>query len=149
MVAWSSCDNFRAVETFAEFATISAFSSLHFCINLFSLSWDFFNALWSFSYSPRNLSRLLSPISSWRTCNDTYIMVTNSSRPLDKNTLSSIIFLISQPQHILWVLKRTISMRWFFWAPKNLFEVMDKKKIYHNSTLKKNASLDMNFIHMI
>ena len=27
-------------------------------------------------------------------------------------------FNISQPKHMLWVLKRTISMRWFFWAPK-------------------------------
>ena len=27
-------------------------------------------------------------------------------------------FLISQPKYILWVLKRTISMRRFFWAPK-------------------------------
>ena len=29
-----------------------------------------------------------------------------------------INFLISQPKHMLWVLKRTISMRRFFWAPK-------------------------------
>ena len=28
-----------------------------------------------------------------------------------------IIFLY-QPKHMLWVLKRNISMRWFFWAPK-------------------------------
>ena len=27
-------------------------------------------------------------------------------------------FLINQPKHMLWVLKRTISMRRFFWAPK-------------------------------
>ena len=27
-------------------------------------------------------------------------------------------FLISQPKHMLWVLKRAVSMRRFFWAPK-------------------------------
>ena len=27
--------------------------------------------------------------------------------------------LISQPKHMLWVLKRTVSMRRFFWAPKS------------------------------
>ena len=27
-------------------------------------------------------------------------------------------FFISQPKHILWVLKRIVSMRQFFWAPK-------------------------------
>ena len=64
MVVWSSCDSFKAVETLAEFATISAFNSLHFPINLFSLSCDFFNAFINFSYSTLNFSRLLSPISS-------------------------------------------------------------------------------------
>ena len=32
-------------------------------------------------------------------------------------------FIIYQPNHILWVLERTVSMRWFFWAPK----IMSKK----------------------
>ena len=27
-------------------------------------------------------------------------------------------FLISQTKHMLWVLKRTVSIGWFFWAPK-------------------------------
>ena len=42
------------------------------------------------------------------------------TRPPDKSVLQywKIIFAISQPKHMLWVLKRTISMRWFFWAPK-------------------------------
>ena len=31
-------------------------------------------------------------------------------------------FLISQPKHLLWVLKRNISMRLFFWAPKTYAE---------------------------
>ena len=35
-------------------------------------------------------------------------------RPLVKNAYQKIIFLISQPNPMLWVLKRTVSMRWFF-----------------------------------
>ena len=38
--------------------------------------------------------------------------------PLDKSAYQKINFLISQPKHVLWVLKRTVSMRLFFWAPK-------------------------------
>ena len=40
------------------------------------------------------------------------------SRPLDKSVYLIIKFLISQPKRMLWVLKRTVSMRRFFWAPK-------------------------------
>ena len=40
------------------------------------------------------------------------------SRPLVKSAYQKINFLISQPKHMLWVLKRTVSMRQFFWAPK-------------------------------
>ena len=29
-------------------------------------------------------------------------------------------FFISQPKHMLWVLKRTVSMRRFFWTPQNI-----------------------------
>ena len=35
-------------------------------------------------------------------------------RTPDKSVKLKIIFLISQPKHMLWVLKRTISMRRFF-----------------------------------
>ena len=35
-----------------------------------------------------------------------------------KSVLQKNNFLISQPKHMLWVLKRTVSMRRFFWAPK-------------------------------
>ena len=35
-------------------------------------------------------------------------------RPPDKSAYQKIIFLISQPKHMLWVLKRTVSMRRFF-----------------------------------
>ena len=48
-------------------------------------------------------------------------MHTGLHRGLHYNTKSvyqKIYFLISQPKHMLWVLKRTVSMRRFFWAPK-------------------------------
>ena len=37
-----------------------------------------------------------------------------SCRPPDKSAYWKIIFLITQPKHMLWVLKRTVSMRRFF-----------------------------------
>ena len=40
---------------------------------------------------------------------------------------SKFNFLISQPKHMLWVLKRTVSMRWFFWAHKTNVKLMEKK----------------------
>ena len=43
---------------------------------------------------------------------DILIMTT---RAPDKSAYQKII---SQPKHMLWVLKRTVSMRRFFWAPK-------------------------------
>ena len=42
---------------------------------------------------------------------------TNSIRALDKPECAFFflfVFLISQPKHILWVLKRTVSLRRFF-----------------------------------
>ena len=36
----------------------------------------------------------------------------------DKSAYLKIIFLISHSKHMLWVLKRTVSMRRFFRAPK-------------------------------
>ena len=35
-------------------------------------------------------------------------------RPPDKNAYWKTIFIISQPKHLLWVLKRTVSLRRFF-----------------------------------
>ena len=35
---------------------------------------------------------------------------TKSHMPPDKSAYQKIIFLISQPEHMLWVLKRTVSM---------------------------------------
>ena len=40
------------------------------------------------------------------------------SRPLDKSAYQKENFLISHPKHMLWVLKRTVSVRRFFRAPK-------------------------------
>ena len=40
------------------------------------------------------------------------------NRPLDKNVQIKFNSIIHQPKHMLWVLKRTVSMRRFFWGPK-------------------------------
>ena len=42
------------------------------------------------------------------------ILKVNSIRPPDKSAYWKIIFFISHPKHMLWVLKRTVSMRQFF-----------------------------------
>ena len=44
-------------------------------------------------------------------------------------------FLISQPKHMLWVLKRTVSMGRFFWVPKTYVKTDGLENIY-NFTLK-------------
>ena len=58
-----------------------------------------------------------------------------STRPLVKNVYQKINFLISQPKHMLWVLKRTVSMRRFFGAPITYFQT-DGLEIIYNFTLK-------------
>ena len=40
------------------------------------------------------------------------------TRPPDTSAYLKIIFLISESKHMLWVLKRTVLLRRFFWAPK-------------------------------
>ena len=45
----------------------------------------------------------------------------------DKSVYWKVIFLISQTKHLLWVLKRTVSMRRFFGAPIHMFKVMGKE----------------------
>ena len=48
---------------------------------------------------------------------DPYIETFNTihvTRPSDKSVYWKIVFFISHPKHILWVLKRTVSMRPFF-----------------------------------
>ena len=48
-------------------------------------------------------------------------------RPLVKSVYQLLNFLISQPKHMLWVLKRTISVRRFFEHPKHALKLMSKK----------------------
>ena len=48
-------------------------------------------------------------------------------RPLVKSAYQIYYFLISQPKHMLWVLKQIVSMRLFFWAPKNMLKIIGKK----------------------
>ena len=40
------------------------------------------------------------------------------NRTLDKSVYQKINFLISRPKHMLWILKRNVSMRHFFSVPK-------------------------------
>ena len=47
-----------------------------------------------------------------------FILLTCSARTLVKSMYRKFNFLISQPKHMLWVFKRTVSLRWFFLAPK-------------------------------
>ena len=55
------------------------------------------------------------------------VVISCKCRPQDNSVHKKNIFSISQPDHMLWVLKRTISMRWFFWAPKHMLIWRDKK----------------------
>ena len=48
-------------------------------------------------------------------------------RPPDKSVYWKIIFFISHPNHMLWVLKRTVSPS--FEHPKHMFKLMGKKII--------------------
>ena len=49
--------------------------------------------------------------------------------PPDKIVLIKYIFLISETKHILWVLKRTVSMRHSFQHQKHMYKQMDKKLV--------------------
>ena len=44
-------------------------------------------------------------------------------RTLVKSAYQKNNFLIFQPKHMLWVLKRTVSMRRFFWAPNTYAKI--------------------------
>ena len=56
---------------------------------------------------------------------------THIFRPLAKRVYPKFIFLISQQKHMLWVLKRTVSMRRFFWAPKTYDKTDGQENIYN------------------
>ena len=47
----------------------------------------------------------------------------NVTEALVKSAYQKFNFLISKPKHMLWVLKRTVSMRRFFWAPKTFVKI--------------------------
>ena len=66
-------------------------------------------------------------------------------RALVMFTYQVINCFISQPKHILWVLKRTVAMRRFFKAPKFRLNLIIKKNVY-NFKLKKCVYLDHDFI---
>ena len=57
------------------------------------------------------------------------------TRTLVQSAYQKINFLISQPKHMLWELKRTVSLRRFFWAPKTYVKTDGLENIY-NFTLK-------------
>ena len=64
---------------------------------------------------------LLSPLSVDKKTYD-------DDRPLSAYQKNN--FLIAQPKHMLWVLKRTFSMRQFFWAPKTYAKTDELENIY-------------------
>ena len=64
-----------------------------------------------------------------RTTCITRLCWTPTNRTPDKSAYQKINFLISQPKHMLWVLKLTVSMRRFFQHPKHMFKLMGKKII--------------------
>ena len=55
-------------------------------------------------------------------------------KPLDKSAYQENNFLISQPKHMLLVLKRTVSMKRFFWAP-TIYAKNHRKENIYNFTL--------------
>ena len=59
------------------------------------------------------------------------LMGGKESNQTTKKTWSKINFLISQPKHMLWVLKRTVSMRQFFWATKTNVKTDGLENIYN------------------
>ena len=64
-----------------------------------------------------------------------HVFLASLNRPLVKSAYQKNNFLISQPKHMLWVLKRTVSMRRFFWAPLSYAKIYGLENIY-NFTLK-------------
>ena len=65
--------------------------------------------------------------------------------PPDKSVYWKIIFFISHPKHMLWVLKRTVSMRLFFRAPKT-HVLIDGLENHYSFMIIKFPYLDLCFI---
>ena len=55
------------------------------------------------------------------------ILVLHVCRHLVKSAQQEINFLISQPKHMLWVLKRTIWLKGYFGHPQHMLIMTDKK----------------------
>ena len=55
----------------------------------------------------------------------------SGSRPSVKSAYQKINVLLSQAKHMLWVLKGTVSMRRFFWAPKTYVKSYGLENIYN------------------
>ena len=73
-------------------------------------------------------------MSRWERCEKRTITY---FRPLVKSAYQKINFLIFNQNIMLWVLKRTVSMRLFFWAPKtdgfeNIYNFAFKNFVYLN-----------------
>ena len=58
--------------------------------------------------------------------------INQSFRPLDKSMYLKIIFSYFSTKHMLWVLKRTVSMRRFFCAPKTHVQCNNLERKNHN-----------------
>ena len=88
-------------------------TSWHIC-HIHDRNWGVFlisNTIWK-------CNRYLALMTSHMITHDIIFMMTshNSFRPLVKECITKNDFLISQPKHMLWVLKRNVSG--FYWAPK-------------------------------
>ena len=62
-----------------------------------------------------HISNLISVYTVWIVISIHFFL---RCQAFNKSVYQKINFLISQPKHMLWVLKRTFSMRRFFWAHK-------------------------------
>ena len=101
-----------------------------YCIFYSYVTWSYFQTvsqnysyvIWSYFLFHKNFGKLLSMfVFLW---NKNYSLW---NRPLSKSVYRKIHSLISQSNYMLWVLKRTVSMRRFFWAPKHMLKLMGKE----------------------
>ena len=82
----------------------------------------------------------------WQDC--TFAQAGAFTTPLCLNLRVHTKKLIFQPKHILWLLKRTFSMRQFFWAPKMYVKNNGTENIY-NWTLKNFVYLNLCQTHKL
>ena len=78
--------------------------------NLIILLGFFFELLHGPADEPFIFIAYAEKLFNWRTCT----MYPERPRPPDKNAYLKTIFFISHLKHMLWVLKRTVSLRRFF-----------------------------------